>query len=263
MVALKYEEAKRKAKAEMEKATAVSLTSDMWTSINTDAYLAITCHYIDDSDKMNTVLLDVEKFPDRHAVENMALVKKNVMMEWAIKDKVKCLVTDAAANMIACAKILQVRHSVCIAHALNTMVKKSFDQVPALCDIRNKAKKVVTYFRSSTSAKEMLTQVQKEMNRPARKLVNDVETRWNSTLHMLQWLHEERQTVGASLASLKTDIAPLHAQDYEAIQQILCVLAPFHLATVELSEEKRVSGSKVIPLLKMIHHSLQGEQNRY
>ncbi|XP_048039087.1 zinc finger BED domain-containing protein 4-like [Megalobrama amblycephala] len=253
MVALKYEEAKRKAKAEMEKATAVSLTSDMWTSINTDAYLAITCHYIDDSDKMNTVLLDVEKFPDRHTAENMALVKKNVMMEWAIKDKVKCLVTDAAANMIACAKILQVRHSVCIAHALNTMVKKSFDQVPALCDIRNKAKKVVTYFRSSTSAKEMLTQVQKEMN---SNLVNDVETRWNSTLHMLQRLHEERQTVEASLASLKTDIAPLHAQDYEAIQQILCVLAPFHLATVELSEEKRVSGSKVIPLLKMIHYSL-------
>ncbi|XDV31713.1 hypothetical protein PO909_002676 [Leuciscus waleckii] len=234
----------------------------MWTSINMDAYLAITCHYIDDSYKMNTVLLDVEKFPNRHTAENMALVKMNVMMEWAITDKVKCLVTDAAANMIACARILQVRHSVCIAHALNTMVKKSFDQVPALCDIRNKAKKVVTYFRSSTSAKEMLTQVQQDMNRPVLKLVNEVETRWNSTFHMLQRQHDERQTVGASLASLKTDIAPLHAQDYEAIQQILCVLAPFHLATVELSEEKRVSGSKVIPLLKMIHHSLQVEQLR-
>ncbi|CAM4569352.1 unnamed protein product [Leuciscus chuanchicus] len=215
MVASKYEEAKRKAKANMEKATAVSITSDMWTSINMDAYLAITCHYIDDSYKLNTVLLDVEKFPNRHTAENMALVKTN--------DKVKCLVTDAAANMIACARILQVRHSVCIAHALNTMVKKSFDRVPALCDIRNKAKKVVTYFRSSTSAKEMLNQVQQEMNRPVLKLVNE---------------------------------------DYEAIQQILCVLAPFHQATVELSEEKRVSGSKVIPLLKMIHHSLQVEQLR-
>jgi len=101
------------------------------------------------------------------------------------------------------------------------------------------------------------------MNRPVLKLVNEVETRWNSTFHMLQRLHGERQTVGASLASLKTDIAPLHAQDYEAIQEILCVLGPFHKATVELSEEKRVSGSKVIPLLKMIHHSLQVEQLRY
>jgi len=80
---------------------------------------------------------------------------------------------------------------------------------------------------------------------------------------MLQRLHGERQTVGASLASLKTDIAPLLAEDYEAIQQILCILSPLHLATVELSEERRVSGSKVIPLLKIIHHSLQAEQLSY
>jgi len=91
----------------MENAS-ISLTSDMWTSINVDAYIAITCHYIDDSYRLNTVLLDVEKFPNRHSAENMALVKTNVMMEWTIKDKVKCLVTDAAANMIACARILQV-----------------------------------------------------------------------------------------------------------------------------------------------------------
>jgi len=45
MVASKYQEEKRKAKADMDKATAVSITSDMWTSINMDAYLAITCHY--------------------------------------------------------------------------------------------------------------------------------------------------------------------------------------------------------------------------
>lgn len=38
---------------------------------------------------------------------------------------------------------------------------------------------------------------------------------------------------------------------------MLGVLAPFHQATVELLEQKRVSGSKVIPLLKMVHLALQ------
>lgn len=52
----------------------------------------------------------------------------------------------------------------CITHALNTMVKKSFDRGSALCDIWNKANKVVTCFRSSTSASEMLTQMQQEMH---------------------------------------------------------------------------------------------------
>ncbi|XP_034530089.1 uncharacterized protein LOC117805468 [Notolabrus celidotus] len=40
MVEAKYETAKEKAKAKVEKAATVSLTSDMWTSINMDAYLA-------------------------------------------------------------------------------------------------------------------------------------------------------------------------------------------------------------------------------
>ncbi|XP_034398563.1 zinc finger BED domain-containing protein 1-like [Cyclopterus lumpus] len=46
MVEAKYELAKEKAKAKMETVVAVSLTSDMWTSINMDAYLAVTCHFV-------------------------------------------------------------------------------------------------------------------------------------------------------------------------------------------------------------------------
>lgn len=49
MVVQKYEEEKIKARAVMHKVEAVSLTADMWTSINMDAYLAVTCHYVDDS----------------------------------------------------------------------------------------------------------------------------------------------------------------------------------------------------------------------
>lgn len=97
MLDSKYEEAKIKAKAEMENVKAVSLTSDTWTSLNMDTYLAITCHYIDGSDTLSTVLLGIEKSPDNHTVENIALVKKKKYMEeWEIKAKVKCLVTDAA-----------------------------------------------------------------------------------------------------------------------------------------------------------------------
>ncbi|KAI2665535.1 hypothetical protein H4Q32_021855 [Labeo rohita] len=47
MVDSKYEEAKVKAKAELQNVKTVSLTSNMWTSLNMDSYLAITYHYID------------------------------------------------------------------------------------------------------------------------------------------------------------------------------------------------------------------------
>ncbi|KAL6101388.1 uncharacterized protein ACO6RY_16646 [Pungitius sinensis] len=60
-VEAKYHEEKHKAKEEVQKGTAVALTSDMWTSIRMDSYLAFTCHFVDD-DRLATVLLAVAKF---------------------------------------------------------------------------------------------------------------------------------------------------------------------------------------------------------
>nr|XP_055024633.1 uncharacterized protein LOC129414600 [Misgurnus anguillicaudatus] len=73
---------------------------------------------------------------------------------------------------------------------------------------------------------------------------------------MLERLHQLREPLGEALASLRTDITPPTALEYEAVQDALHVLAPFHQATVELSGEKRVSASKVIPLMKMLHHNI-------
>lgn len=107
--------------------------------------------------------------------------------------------------------------------------------------------------------KDRLTQVQLQMGRQPLKLIQEVETRWNSCFQMFQRLYELRELVGAALASLQTDIPPLTAEEYRNVGECLRVLSPFNDATVELSEEKRVSGSKVIPLLKMLEQSLQEE----
>ena len=71
---------------------------------------------------------------------------------------------------------------------------------------------------------------------------------------MLQRLYE--QPVGAAVASLTTDIPPLTYADYETVSECIEVLAPFHLASTEMSTEKHVSASKVIPLIRMVQHKL-------
>ncbi|XP_055083457.1 uncharacterized protein LOC117382091 [Periophthalmus magnuspinnatus] len=139
MVDDKYVKEKAKAKMEVAKVSAVSLTADMWTSINTDAYLAITGHYINGEDKLDTVLLGVEHFQESHTADNLAEAMTKQMEEWHIKSKVKCIVTDAASNIIACAKNVQIRCSSCIAHRLNLLVRKSFEDITALNEIRLKA----------------------------------------------------------------------------------------------------------------------------
>lgn len=70
------------------------------------------------------------------------------------------------------------------------------------------------------------------------------------------WTHEP---VGAAVASLTAEIPALTCVDYKAVSEGLDVLGPFHLASTEMSAEKHVSGSKVIPLIRtslVVYHLL-------
>lgn len=84
--------------------------------------------------------------------------------------------TDCAANMIACASSLSVRHIMCFAHVLNLVVKRSLAQTPELVEIRNKGRRIVGHFKSSTTAKEKLAEMQQQMARPQLKLIQEVIT---------------------------------------------------------------------------------------
>jgi len=57
-------------------------------------------------------------------------------------------------------------------------------------------------------------------------------------------------------STLNSDTAPLTSLEYDIIQQSLSLLQPFKLATTEMSEEQRVSSSKLIPLDRMLQHKL-------
>lgn len=108
----RYQEAKEKAKEQVQKAVAVSLTSEMWTSINMDAYLGLTCHFIDSEDQLCTTLLGVHQFPKAHTAENLAVVHLELMEEWGLCEKVECLITDGAAHKSACGRQLNIRRAV-------------------------------------------------------------------------------------------------------------------------------------------------------
>lgn len=128
----------------------------MWTFINMDAYLVITCHFIDSEDQLCKTLLGVHQFPQAHTAENPTEAHVELMEVWGFRDKVKCLITDGAANMSGCVRQLNIRHAVCVASTINLTVRKTFDDVAGLNDLRIKCRRLVTLFRSSTTAKEHL-----------------------------------------------------------------------------------------------------------
>ena len=125
------------------------------------------------------------KFPESHTAVNLAAAKHATMEEWGIRSKVACMVTDGAANIVACVNSLQIRHSHCIAHAHNLVVKKALEQTEGLGELRGKARRIATYFGTSTLARERLFELQQQMGVPPHKLIQEVETRWNSTHDMM------------------------------------------------------------------------------
>lgn len=75
MLEKKYRVTKDKAVAQ------VCLPADMWTSINIDAYLAVTCHFITEEVQLSTILLGVKKFPQSHTAAHIAEAKDTLMAE--------------------------------------------------------------------------------------------------------------------------------------------------------------------------------------
>ena len=95
------------------------------------------------------------------------------------------------------------------------------------------------------------------MGTPVRKLIQEVEISGTTLIIILNRQVDQKQYIGAALTGLTTDIDPLSAEEYIIIKECIGILLPFNEATIEISGEKRVSGSKTIPLLRMIERCVQ------
>ncbi|KAL1254902.1 hypothetical protein QQF64_012963 [Cirrhinus molitorella] len=257
MVRQKYQEEKQKAMEHLKNIPSVCLTAEMWSSLTMESYLGVTCHYTDGNTELGSVVLGVSKFPKQHTADNIKEALSDVISDWGLTGSVAAMVTDNVANIsISGIQKLGLRHLPCFAHTINLIVKRAIEEQEVLADIRSRARRVVSFFRSSTKATEKLILAQERMGRQPLKLIQEVDTRWNSTHDMLQRFIDLREPVGAALANLSSDDMPLSSADFEIISESLEVLAPFKYATEELSAEKRVSASKIIPIIRMIQHKV-------
>ncbi|CAH1106796.1 unnamed protein product [Psylliodes chrysocephalus] len=81
-----YTSAVQEIKKQLEIPEAVTLTTDGWTSINNEGFLAITAHFIDENCLMKAFLLDCFIYSERHTAVNLASEIKRVLLEWNIQE---------------------------------------------------------------------------------------------------------------------------------------------------------------------------------
>ena len=239
---------------QLEAIDTCAITTDFWSSADTHSYITVTCHFIDALWELHSHVLATYQVNIAHTAENVAAELKEIASHWKIEEKISCIISDNAANMVAAARLTGWRHIPCFAHTLNLIVQESTEKDPVLAEVRQKGRNFVKYFKQSIKARDKLTELQKQMGGEERKLIRDVVTRWNSSYYMYERLVEEYKAIDAALCSFDQTHLCLSSNEVDVMNDAIKLLKHFEQATREISAEKYLTISKVIPLARLLQY---------
>ena len=122
------------------------------------------------------------------------------------------IITDNAANVkVVMTKVLQnVQWRPCFAHTLQLSINMALDckDVSALGKMLAEARTIASHYWCSPSAMTALMKIQLENSMPQHKLIQDVVTRWNSQVLMLECLLEQRKVITLALSQATGSTVP-------------------------------------------------------
>ena len=254
----KYEALKTALKSKLSEIKYCSITTDLWTSCQTIGYITVTCHFISSDWKLISVVLSTINVTGDHTAENIAEELKQITDEWNISEKLVASVTDNGANMVAGIRLNGWKHLPCFAHTLNLVVQDAIRSDSKVSAIKEKCKKIVAYFHRSCKATERFVSVLTRQSIEPKKLIQEVETRWNSTYYMLERLIELHEPVATTLCLLNRNDLCLSDQEVDIMKHAVEILKPFEAATREMSADTYISVSKVIPLARSLQRLTAG-----
>uniref|UniRef100_A0A8C5N3T4 BED-type domain-containing protein n=1 Tax=Gouania willdenowi TaxID=441366 RepID=A0A8C5N3T4_GOUWI len=234
--------------------------------VATEAYLGITCHFLGDDWEMQSLSLTTMPLEERHTASNIADWLEEAATKFHIPfKKVKAVVHDNGANVVAAARILKERHgwaSVrCAGHTLNLVVQNTLKSNKTISSCVASARCLVEHFKKSELPCTKLKEKQQQMGVQQHMLVQDVSTRWNSTLHMLSRLLEQRWPVTAALSDPavnprgKNHYLDLKPEQWILTEELTQILEPFEGATVFLSGEQYLTLSALPQLVQTLKKS--------
>ena len=191
-----------------------------------------------------SVVLDTVQIQDSHTAENIGVPFLSITDKWGITDKVcytLCAVTDNVSNIVAAIRHNKWNHLPCFAYNLNLITTNYLQDVPEVVALLQCCKHIVSYFHKNTKATDKLNPIQSHLNIDNHKLIQEVETRWNSSFYMLERIVEQEEVVRTALYLLNRNDLTIFDEEVEVIKGIIEVLQPFETVTREISAESYIS----------------------
>ena len=241
----KYEIVKDKMMMLIDAAEYISLTTNLWTGFHSRAYMSITIHYITPDMQIHHHCITTKEVSVAHTAENLASEIEEVLNKWDIRDRIYGATTDNAQNIRN--DITEFHHLGCIGHTLQLSVNKSFRLTPVAW-LLGRVKKLAEHFKRSTKETYLLHDKQILLDIPQHELIQQCDTRWNSTLYMLQRVKEQQPALCSVLLESKDKAVRSLFPDgpeWNLLEDLVAVLEPFEEAT------KAMSGSNY-PTISMI-----------
>ncbi|XP_060665471.1 zinc finger BED domain-containing protein 4-like isoform X1 [Drosophila nasuta] len=246
----------------LSNANDVAFTCDAVTISNSSrSFLTITAHFIE-KDSLNSICLAALRMNQSHTSEYVNTLLEEACAEFNI-DKMKwtTLTTDSASNMKCAAKLFLGlnKHVPCFAHSINLVVDETIKEICSFSSIVDKIKRVVMQFKHSPAMMDQLRKAQTDEGIPEGKiktLIQNVDTRWNSCLDMMESFLGLANKVALILLNKSERVKGLpemlNVSELTICRDLCSLLQPFKKATEQISGENYVTVSLVLPLISML-----------
>ncbi|XP_021979937.1 zinc finger BED domain-containing protein RICESLEEPER 2-like [Helianthus annuus] len=220
----------------------VSITTDMWTSVQNIHYMVVTCHFVDSDFQRHKYILNfVDISPPYTGVHIYDCLFK-CLKEWNIETKVASLTVDnVRTNDVVAKKFMenmniqnklaidgQLFHVQCCAHILNLLVQ---DALLEIKDIIHNVRESVKHVSASLGRLHQFSELSKQLLMSKKHLILDVSTRWNATYAMLSTALEFKN-VFVNYADREPTYNTLPIDDdWKKVEDVCSFLALFNAAT--------------------------------
>ncbi len=206
----------------------------------------MTLHYITDDYELESKVLETKEFSESHTGSHIADELVGILSDWKlVPSMLSAITTDNGSNIVLATSILEWPRLACFSHTLQLAATR----LPQLSCALGRCRRLVGHFNHSYKSCYILKKKQVDLQHKNLSLIQDVQTRWNSTYFMAERIINQQQPLCATLLELrKGELMPTD-DEFTALESYCKVMKPLVDITEAIGAEKWVTISAVRPLV--------------
>ncbi|OAY60648.2 hypothetical protein MANES_01G057350v8 [Manihot esculenta] len=213
----------------------VSLTTDIWTSLQRINYMCITAHFIDNDWKLHKRIINFCPISS-HKSEEVGKAIETCLLEWGL-DKVFIVTIDNASSNDVAISYLKKK----LANWGVSVANSTYLHMRYVNDSMMKVQDAVRYIRSSPARLKRFKEcVLHEKIKSKSSLCLDVPTRWNST-YLMAFERYESQDPMFTIDMGENGIPDYY--DWTQVRKMADMLAHFYELTLRISGSRYVTSN--------------------